>query len=58
MCPLCQTNYPGDLGYVPNQFAQAGCGVTSLAMVFAYYGVDTDPRLLNDSLVPHIRART
>ena len=28
----------------------AGCALTSAAMVMAYYGVDTDPQRLNDAI--------
>jgi len=28
----------------------AGCALTSAAMVMAYYGVDTDPERLNDAI--------
>ena len=49
---FAQVNYPGRLGAGNNNdFAGYGCGVTSMAMVFKYYGVDTDPRRLNTSLV-------
>ena len=47
---FAQTDYPGPLGYVPGEFAKYGCGVTSMAMVFKYYGCDTDPRRLNNAL--------
>ena len=49
---FAQTNYPGPLGGGNNNdFVPSGCGVTSMAMVFKYYGVSTDPRQLNTALV-------
>jgi uncharacterized repeat protein (TIGR01451 family) len=30
--------------------AQGGCAITSLAMMLKYYGVDTNPRILDDTL--------
>jgi hypothetical protein len=41
------------LGGTIETLGQAGCAVTSAAMVLADYGVDTDPRRLNQYLTTH-----
>jgi len=47
----CNPAWSGDkLGHNPkcSNIRSAGCALTSAAMVMAYYGVDTDPKRLND----------
>jgi hypothetical protein len=41
------------LGPTFDTMGQAGCAVTSAAMVLAHYGADTDPQRLNDYLTTH-----
>jgi ABC-type bacteriocin/lantibiotic exporter with double-glycine peptidase domain len=41
------------LGPTFDTMGQAGCAVTSAAMVLAHYGTDTDPQRLNDYLTTH-----
>ena len=36
--------------YTSKTMAQGGCAITSLAMMLKYYGVDTNPRILDDTL--------
>lgn len=40
-----------NLGYSNDLIENNGCALTSLAMVFKYYGIDTDPERLNNWLV-------
>lgn len=48
---FAQQSYPNiTLGNSDLNFAWWGCGVTSLAMLMSYHGVDTDPKRLNESL--------
>ncbi len=41
------------LGKSTDTIASAGCALTSAAMVLHFYGVDVDPKKLNDYLIQH-----
>ena len=41
------------LGETKDTLGQAGCALTSAAMVLKWYGIDTDPRRLNAYLTAH-----
>ncbi|HEV2863309.1 MAG TPA: C39 family peptidase [Pyrinomonadaceae bacterium] len=44
----CTLNLPGQ---VPWTIGQKGCGITALATILRYHGVDTNPKKLNDWLL-------
>ncbi|SRR5579862_1094152 len=41
------------LGDTPGTLGAEGCAISSIAMVFGYYGIDTDPQRLNGFLTKH-----
>ncbi len=50
----CSSPWSGDqLGTCNLTICDAGCAITSVAMIFKYYGVNTDPRIMNNYLKSH-----